>query len=89
MTGEPRYEKPAHEGRKYLSLLGLGHLADAQIPGRQETAADFLEICGPHAKPMLLALEAIGPKDPRFEPAKAALQIQILGYLGMQQPGEA
>ncbi len=66
-----------HEGEKYLKLLGLEKLADLQIQGRPEKMRDFLDICGEHARPLLVGLESLEPDDPRFIPTRDALR----GYI--------
>lgn len=66
-----------HEGERYLRLLGLEHLADETIPGRTERVRDFLDICGDHARPLLVGLESLNPDDPRYTPTRNALR----GYI--------
>lgn len=70
-------ENPAahdHEGERYLRLLGLAHLANETIPGRTEQVRDFLDICGDHARPLLVGLETLDPNDPRFALTRNALR---------------
>jgi hypothetical protein len=76
MTGEQLHEE--HEGERYLRLLGLEHLANELIPGRTEQVRDFLDICGDHARPLLVGLESLTADDPRYEPTRNALR----GYIG-------
>lgn len=71
---ERQTDNQGHEGEKYLQLLGLEDLADQQIPGRTELVRDFLDICGEHARPLLVGLESLSPDDPRFEPTREALK---------------
>ncbi len=77
LEGQP----PEHEGEKYLCLLGLGHLADEQIPGRDIQMRDFLDICGEHAMPLLLGLESLSPDDSRFSSTRDALSGYISKFL--------
>jgi len=77
MNGEHIREPDEHEGEKYLKLLGLEHLADEPIPGRTEQVRDFLDICGDHARPLLVGLESLSPDDPRYNPTREALR----GYI--------
>jgi hypothetical protein len=74
-----------HEGEKYLTLLGLSHLADRQIPGRDEHMRDFLDICGEHARPLLVGLESLDPGDPRFEPTRDALRGFLTQFITIEQ----
>jgi hypothetical protein len=78
-------EPPVHEGEKFLGLLGLGHLAERKITTADgiRPAKDFLEICGEHARPLLVGFEAMSPDDPRYEPTKKALQ----GFIGQYIEG--
>jgi hypothetical protein len=76
MSGE-QLDAEEHEGEKYLRLLGLEDLADEPIPGRTERVRDFLNICGDHARPLLVGLENLSPEDPRFVPTRDALR----GYI--------
>lgn len=78
---------PEHEGDKYLRLLGLGHLADQTIPGRTEQVRDFLDICGEHARPMLVGFESLSPDDPHYEPVRKALRTQVTQFLGIAPEG--
>lgn len=80
-----RPQAEQHEGEKYLALLGLGHLADQQIPGHAERVRDFLDICGDHARPLLVGLESLPPEDPRFEPTRDALRGFITQYIAIEQ----
>lgn len=72
-----------HEGEKYLQLLGLEELADQQIPGRAEQVRDFLDICGDHARPMLVGFESLSPDDPRYERVRDALRTQVAQFLNI------
>lgn len=76
-----------HEGEKYLKLLGLGHLADQQIPGRAERVRDFLDICGDHARPMLVGFESLSIDDPRYESVRDALRTQVTHFLDIPLEG--
>lgn len=76
-----------HEGEKYLKLLGLEHLADQPIPGRNERVRDFLDICGDHARPMLVGFEGLSPDDPRYEPVRDALRTQVTHFLNIPPEG--
>ena len=76
-----------HEGEKYLRLLGLEHLADQQIPGRTEYVRDFLDICGDHARPMLIGLESLSPDDPRYKLVRDALRRQVTQFLDIPLEG--
>lgn len=75
------YKQPEHEGDKYLRLLGLEHLADEKIPGRTEQVRDFLDICGDHARPLLVGLECLSPEDPRFAPTRETLRTYISQFV--------
>ncbi len=83
------YEQPPdpepikeHIGNKYLKLLGLGHLADMPIPGRDGLLyGDFLEICGPHALPVLNGLAEMNPRDPRYDKAISGLRREVMGHI--------
>lgn len=72
-----KLQEQEHEGERYLRLLGLEHLADEAIPGRTEQMRDFLDICGDHARPLLVGLESLSPDDPRYTPTRDALR----GYI--------
>jgi hypothetical protein len=80
-------ERPAgaefeeHEGEKYLRLLGLEDLADQQIPGNTLQVRDFLDICGEHARPLLVGLESLSHEDPRYEPTRQALRNYISQFV--------
>lgn len=65
-----------HEGEKYLDMLGLSHLAEVPIQAGDRTiqARDFLEICGDHARPMLVGFEHMNQSDPRYETTRNALR---------------
>lgn len=78
--GEPTEE---HEGEKYLRLLDLGHLAGREISTASGPiqARDFLEVCGGHARPILVGLEAMSPDDPRYEATRNALRGLIGQYV--------
>ena len=65
---------PRTEGLHYLKLLELDHLAHQQIPGYGIPVKDFLDICGEHARPMLVGLDNLDRNDPRFAPTLQALQ---------------
>lgn len=77
-----------HEGEHYLRLLGLEHLADREIISVDRTieARDFLDICGEHARPMLVGFEAMSLDDPRYEATKNALQSLIGRYVEGDNP---
>lgn len=70
-----------HEGDKYLRLLGLDHLAGMQIPGRDLQVRDFLEVCGEHARPMLVGFESLSDEDPRYSLMRNALRTQVTRFL--------
>lgn len=82
MSGEQQ-DETVHEGEHYLRLLGLEHLIDAEIATRTGTlpAKDFLDICGEHARPMLIGFEAMDSKDPRYDATKNALRGLIGQYV--------
>lgn len=82
MMGEQINEE--HEGEKYLRLLGLEHMADHEISTADGAiqARDFLDICGEHARPMLIGFEAMSPEDPRYETIKNTLRGVIGQYVG-------
>lgn len=87
MTGEQLGDQE-HEGEKYLRLLGLEHLAEQNIAlegGESLQARDFLEVCGEHARPILMGFETMQPDDPRYEPTRDALR----GLIGRYIQGEA
>lgn len=73
-----------HEGEMYLRMLGLDEFADQQIPGRTTQARDFLDICGEHARPMLVGFASLSPDDPRRDQVRNVLRGQVAGYLGIQ-----
>jgi len=83
MEGETRFGQEEHEGEKYLKLLGLEDLADQQIPGRAERVRDFLDICGDHARPMLVGFESLSPDDPRYERVRDVLRTQVTQFLNI------
>ncbi|HEY5549777.1 MAG TPA: hypothetical protein VIK37_01060 [Candidatus Saccharimonadales bacterium] len=76
-----------HEGEKYLRLLGLGHLADRKIATASGTiqARDFLDICGEHARPILVGFETMSPNDPRYGDTKNALRSFVGQYIEGRQ----
>lgn len=77
-------EEPETEGEKYLSLLGLSHLADRDArtkDGRIFKARDFLDICGARARPMLIGFESMSPDDPKYEPTLKGLQGVVTEYI--------
>ena len=65
---------PKPEGIYYLELLELDHLANQQIPGYGIPVKDFLDICGDHARPMLVGLDSLERGDPKFESSLVMLQ---------------
>jgi hypothetical protein len=75
-----------HEGEKYLRLLGLDHLADQPIPGRDMQVRDFLDIDGERerALPMLVGFESLGSDDPRKGQVRKILRDQVAQHLGIQ-----
>lgn len=77
-----------HEGERYLRLLGLEHLADQEVAtsGGTIQARDFLDVCGKHARPLLIGFEAMNPNDPRYEPTKIALRSFIGKYIEGDKP---
>lgn len=72
-----------HEGDKYLRLLGLEHLSDSEIvtSNGRISARDFLDICGEHARPVLVGFEAMSPNDPRYGTMRDALREMIVQYI--------
>jgi hypothetical protein len=78
-----------HEGEKYLRLLGLEDLAEREIAtaGGTIQARDFLDVCGEHARPLLVGFEAMSPDDPSYEATKDALQSLIGRYVEGNNPG--
>jgi hypothetical protein len=81
-------DEQEHEGERYLRLLGLEHLADCEIETNGGTikARDFLDICGEHARPMLVGFESMSTDDPRYEAAKSALRGVIGQYVAGDSP---
>lgn len=81
-------KKQEHEGERYLRLLGLEHLADREIATASGTihARDFLEVCGEHARPMLVGFESMSIDDPRYETTKSALRGVIGQYVEGDNP---
>ena len=88
--GSEKIEQQQHEGEHYLRLLGLEHLADQEVSTSRGTmqARDFLEICGEHARPILIGFESMNPSDPRYEPTKNALRSFIGKYIEGDKPAE-
>jgi hypothetical protein len=72
---------PKNEGEYYLDLLEIGHLANQTIPSYGIPAKDFLDVCGEHARPMLVGLNSLDRDDPRFEKTRNALQGYIQQFL--------
>lgn len=85
---ETRGTEEEHEGNKYLRLLGLEDLADNEIQTESGTiqARDFLNICGEHARPLLVGFEAMSPDDPRYEATRDALRTIIGRYVEGRSP---
>lgn len=81
-------QQPEHEGERYLRILGLEHLADREIAtaGGTIPAKDFLDICGEHARPILVGFEAMSADDPRYEATKNALRGMIGQYVEGNSP---
>lgn len=77
----PTENHKEHEGEKYLKLLDLGDLADVDIPGQDKKMRDFLDLCGEHARPLLIGLDSLDRDDPRFEATKAALSQYIAQFV--------
>ncbi len=73
--------QPEHEGEKFLRMLGLEEFADTEILTANGTvqARDFLDICGEHARPVLVGFESMSPEDPRYDATKDALR-GVVGY---------
>jgi len=76
------------EGVKYLHLLGLGHLVGQEITVRDTTiqAENFLQVCGEHARPFLMGLEAsLNTPDNTSEAQefRDALRAEALQRLGL------
>lgn len=77
-------EEPETEGEKYLRLLGLSDIADRKITtrtGESFEARDFLDICGVHARPMLIGFESMSHDDPKYGSTLAALRGVVLEYI--------
>jgi hypothetical protein len=87
MSGE-QLDEQEHEGERYLRLLGLEHLADHRVTTADKTfeARDFLDICGEHARPMLVGFEAMSQDDPRYEATRNALRGLIGQYVEGDKP---
>ncbi len=82
------HDEEAHEGEKYLALLGLGHLADQPITTDTHGtiyAKDFMTICEAHAKPAFVAFEAMDPANPDYEMYKSALSKMVTHYIGSNE----
>ncbi len=47
---------------------------------------DFLDICGEHARPMLVGLESLDPSDSRYEPTRNALRNYIAQFVQPESP---
>lgn len=78
------HENEPSEGERYLDLLGLGHLSAQPIPGHPGlVGSDFLDICGEHARPLLIGLESLDQHDQRFEPTRAILASRVAEYMGI------
>jgi len=78
-----------HEGERYLQMLGLEHFADREIAtsdGSSIPARDFLQICGEHARPVLVGFDAMSPNDPRYEATKNVLHEMIGRYIKEETP---
>jgi hypothetical protein len=86
----PGGRQPETEGERGLVTLGLAHLADEEMPTKDGSilGKDFLDVCGEHARPLLKGLETISPTDPRYEPAKKALQKLVSQYIRSGQPSK-
>jgi len=82
MSNEQLGEIEEHEGLHFLRLLGLEHLAEREVHGPNGTflAKDFLEVCGQHAKPVLVGFEDMSPDDPEYETTKNSLS-QYIGQI--------
>lgn len=80
--------KDEHEGERYLRLLDLEHLADRDIATASGTiqARDFLDVCGEHARPILVGFEAMSTDDPRYEATKNTLRGLIGKYVEGDSP---
>lgn len=74
-----------HEGEAYLRLLGLEDLADQQLPGRSGQVRDFLEVCGEHARPLLVGLASLDKDDPSFAPTRDMLRDYITRFLAVSE----
>jgi hypothetical protein len=90
-------EEQEPNGVHYLRLLDLEDLADRELRRRDGTpivredgtsvrAADFAEVCGEQALPMLVGLEAMDADDPRYEGLKGVLQRVVGGYIEGNNP---
>lgn len=72
-----------HEGERYLQMLGLEHLAESPVstPNGTIQAKDFLQICGDHARPILVGFESMSKTDPRYETTRNVLRSLIGQYI--------
>jgi len=72
MSNEQLGRNEEHEGVHYLRLLGLEHLADREVAGKNGRflAKDFLDVCGQHARPVLVGFEDMSSDDPEYESTK-------------------
>lgn len=72
------------EGVKWLDMLGHGHLSGTESPySHPDTGTpllwdDFTDICGDHVRPVMTALEAMSPTDPR---RIQAIELLVLRYI--------
>lgn len=81
------------EGIKYLKMLGMGGLVGTPTTrigkdGQPLKAEQFLEICGEHALPSLIGLEAsinAQPNNPANDSLRKALRANIAPHLGLSQ----
>lgn len=59
------------DGERWLNLLGFCHLKGTptghEIDGEPVLAEDFNKLCDDHVRPVFTALEALDPKDPKYD----------------------
>ncbi len=84
MVDNERMPNNETEGERYLRMLGLGEFADDDMQtadGTTKKVRDFLDVCGGHARPVLLGLETMDKNDPRYEETKQVLRNFIGNYI--------
>lgn len=83
-AGDSKEPETETEGERYLRLLGLSHLADKKVTtknGETLEARDFLDVCGEHARPMLVGFESMSEDDPRYESTLEGLRGVVSAYI--------